>query len=247
MDMPTDDTPAQAYLPRSAYTVPRVAADAKTKGNEKDLAKAHKNLKDSLRAQEDQLEDVQAKAAIFDSADTAEDDAIKNFELGLYGLVEKNRDDPRYQRYFAGGLREVTEAEPRKEEPKLVGQILSAMDEDKLKPELELVPLIDLHQPKIAAALDAVVTTEADLAKSEKALAYLQDMTIPANMAEWRKQYKKLDGVLTAIFATNPKRAERYFKPFRTRAAKKTVTPANPAPTPVVPPPATPPAAPTTG
>jgi hypothetical protein len=28
MEMPTEDTPAEAYLPRSAYTISRVAAGA---------------------------------------------------------------------------------------------------------------------------------------------------------------------------------------------------------------------------
>lgn len=238
MEMPTEDTAPEAYLPRSAYTVARVAADRKTKGNEKDLAKVHKDLKEALRKWDDLAEEVQGKSAVFDAADLDCDDTIRTYELGLYGVVEKNRDDPRYRRYFPNGLREVTEAEPRKEEPARVGQILDAMEEDKSKPELELEPLILQHQSKIAAARDAVVLAEENLAKSEKTLAYLSDVTIPTLMAEWRKRYKELEGMLTKVFATNTRRVDRFFKQFRSRSTKKKA--AGPV---VTTPPATPPAA----
>jgi hypothetical protein len=53
MEMPSEDTKPEAYLPKSAYTTARVAADTKAAGLEKGLDTTHAQLKQALRDRED--------------------------------------------------------------------------------------------------------------------------------------------------------------------------------------------------
>jgi hypothetical protein len=48
MDMPTPETPPEAYLIRSAYTIARVGADPKAAGREAGLDAAHTTLRTAL-------------------------------------------------------------------------------------------------------------------------------------------------------------------------------------------------------
>ncbi len=234
MEMPPEDTPPEGYLEKSAYSVPRVAADKKAAGAEKALENCHAQLKQTLRAREDKEEVEQATSALLDAADGECDDVIESFELDLFGLVDKQRSDPRYQRYFKDGLRAVTTAEPRVEEPGLVAQMLKAMEEDKA--DAELGPIVAKFIPKLTAARDKVVLSDANLTAVEKELTFLDEKTILQLMANWRVEYKKLESALTSAYPTNPKKVARFFKPFRkSRRAKK--APSSPAaPTPVTPP-----------
>ena len=213
MDMPTPDTPPEAYLPRSAYTTARVAADPKINGLEQPLDAKHQELKLALRERDDLLELLQKKSALFDVADTHCDDDITGFELHLLVAIRKNRDNPKYRRYFATGVRDVTTAEPRQEEPEVVSDMLTAMAEDKNDPEIGSV--ITQWQPKLSASRGNVVAADADLTATEKALAYLEEKKIPALLASWREEYKKLEGSLTTAYPNDPKRVARCFKPFR--------------------------------
>jgi hypothetical protein len=248
MDMPTEDTPAAAYLAKSAYTVSRVAVDKQAKGLEQGLENAHVQLKKSLRDKEDLEEVEQKKTAVLDAGDSDCDDHIESFELGLLAVVKKDRADDRYRRYIKVGLRDITTAEPRKEEPKLVGQMLEAMAEDAAKADAELAPLLAASMPKLTASREQVVKADEQLTTTETELAFLEDMTIPSLMATWRAEYKKLEGALTTVYPTNAKKVDRFFKPFRKpRRTKKTAgsaaTPAA-APPAAAPPAAAPPAVP---
>lgn len=216
MEMPNEDTPPEAYVPRSAYTISRVAADPKTAGLEKPLEAIHLDLKKILRDREDHEEEAEKRSAIVDARDNELDEDIGGFELGLLALVTKNRDDPRYRRYFPDGLREVTTAEPRKEEPELVGDMLESMTEDMNDPELG--SLVATWAPKLSTSRGKVLAASESLAFTEKELAILEDKRIPALMAAWRTEYKKLEGQLTAVYASNPKKVARFFKPFRKRS-----------------------------
>ncbi|MRG90993.1 hypothetical protein [Polyangium spumosum] len=223
MEMPGEDTSPKAYPPKSAYSISRAAADPKTAGLEKDLEAAHVDLKKALREQEDLEEQVQRKSAILDVCDEYLDDDIGGFQLGLLTIVDKNREAPKYLRYFPKGLREVTTAEPRKEEPEIVEQMLEAMVEDQADPELG--PLVTTWMPKLSASRAKVLAASEDLTISEKQLAFLNEKTLPALMAAWRTAYKTLEGKLTAVYASNPKKVDRFFKPFRKpRKSKKTDT-----------------------
>jgi len=133
--------------------------------------------------------------------------------LQLLGAVKKNRDNPQYRRYFKDGLRAVTMAEPRKEEPELVADILGCMAEDKNDPEIGEV--VTAWLPKLTASRAKVVAADEALSLVEKALANLEDKKIPALMATWREEYKKLEGALLTIYPTNPKRVRRFFIAFR--------------------------------
>ncbi|MDC3962119.1 hypothetical protein KEG38_50340 [Polyangium jinanense] len=221
MEMPPEDTPPEAYLPRSAYSIARVAADPKTAGLELALAAIHVDFKKILRDREDHEEEVEKRSAVLDARDNELDEDIGGFELGLLALVTKNRGDARYRRYFPEGLRQVTTAEPRKEEPELVGDMLDSMTEDMNDPELG--SLVATWAPKISNSRSKVLAASENLALTEKELALLNDKRIPALMAAWRTEYKKLEGQLTAVYASNPKMVDRFFKPFRKRSkAKKT-------------------------
>lgn len=219
MEMPPEDTPPEAYLPRSAYTISRVAADPKTAGLEKPLEAIHVDLKKILREREDFEEEAEKKSAVVDARDSELDEDVGGFELSLLALVTKNREDPRYRRYFPEGLREVTTAEARKEEPELVGDMLDSMTEDMNDPELG--SLVATWAPKLSNSRSRVLAASETLAITEKELALLNDKRIPALMAAWRTEYKKLEGQLTAVYASNPKKVARFFKPFRKRNKSK--------------------------
>ncbi|WP_136931493.1 hypothetical protein [Polyangium fumosum] len=213
--MPTQDTPPEGYLPKSAYATGRVAADKKTAGLEAPLLVVHGDLKTALRERDDLEEERQRKSAILDARDGDCDADVEGFELQLLGAVRKNREHPKYRRYFKTGLRDVTTAEPRKEEPEQVAQMLDAMAEDKDDPEIG--EIVTSWEPKLTASRANVVAADADLSETEKALAFLNEKRIPALMAAWREAYKKLEGVLTTVYASTPKMVDRFFKPFRKR------------------------------
>lgn len=213
MDMPTADTPAEAYLPRSAYSISRVAADSKASGREAGLDTAHLNLRAVLRERDDLLEEEQKKSALHDAADEFVDDDIEAFELHLLGAVKKDRDNPKYRRYFPSGLRAITQAEPRKEEPELVGDMLDCMAED--ENDVDIGAVVTMWKPKLTASRAKVLAAHETLTIVEKALANLEEKKIPALMAAWREEYKKLEGALVTIYPSHSKRVARFFKPFR--------------------------------
>ncbi|MBK9260318.1 MAG: hypothetical protein IPM54_10825 [Polyangiaceae bacterium] len=143
------------------------------------------------------------------------------------GAVKKNRDNPKYKRYFADGLRAVTAAESREEEPKIVADILESMAEDENDPEIGAV--VTQWKSKLAAARAKVIATVESLETTEKAIAYIKDKKLPVLMATWREEYKKLEGALLTVYASNPKRVARFFKPFRkNRKVSKLQTPVVP-------------------
>lgn len=213
MEMPTADTSPEAYLPRSAYSIARVAADSDAAGLEQGLAAQHAALKAALREREDVLEQLQKDSAVLDAADGETDRAVEGFESSLLGLVGKDRESLRYRRYFNRGLRDVTKAEPRKEEPEIIADLLDAMDEDQNTPELG--PIITIWQPKLAAARARVIAADEALTKTEKTLAKLNEQKLPELMAAWRDEYKKLEAALATVYATKPKTVGRFFKAFR--------------------------------
>lgn len=224
MDMPTADTAAEAYVPKSAYSKSRVAADPKTAGREAGLATVHANLVALLRQRDDLRELEQSNSALLDAADEAVDDDVEGFELHLLGAVKKNRDNPKYRRYFPDGLRAITAADPRKEEPELVGDMLTLMAEDGNDPEIG--EAVRTWRPKLTTSLTRVVDADEALTTTEKALAMIQDVKLPGLLANWRDEYKKLEGALLMVYPTDPKRVARFFKPFRkNRKISKPQTP----------------------
>jgi hypothetical protein len=231
MEMPSQDTPADAYLTRSNYSIARVAADAKAAGNESALESAHSQLLNGLREQEDLEAQVQRKEALFDAADEALDDDVEEFELHLLGAVKKNRDNPKYRRYFKDGLRAVTTAEARQQEPKLVSDMLQSMTEDANDPVIGAI--VTTWLPKMTASRNNVIAAEAALTTAENSLNTVKNQKVPALMAIWREKYKELEGKLLVVFADNPKRVARFFKPFRkNRASSKSPTSPTPPNTP---------------
>lgn len=213
MDMPSADTSPEAYLPRSAYTIARVGADGDVAGAEHALAAVHAQLKAALREREDLLEQLHKDSAVLDAADGDCDAAVEGFELHLLGIVQKDRESLTYRRYFNRGLRDVTKAEPRKEEPEIILDLLDAMKDD--QNDLELAPAIELWQPRLAAARARVIAADEALTMTEKALSRLNEHTLPDLMAAWREEYKKVEGALTTAFASRPKMVNRFFKAFR--------------------------------
>lgn len=228
MEMPGEDTPPLAYLQRSAYSIARVGADPKTAQLAVGLEAAHNALRQTLREFEDLEFEEQKKTAAYDTKDEHCDDEIEGFELSLLALVKKNREDERYSRYFVNGLREITAA-PRKEGPDRIQQMLDTMKLD--ANHADLGPLVALWAPKITTSHDEVVAAEISLANTEKTMAFLKEKTIPLLMANWRTEYKKLEGALTSVYASNPKKVGRFFKPFRKRRKENKSAAASSSPT----------------
>jgi len=213
MEKPRDDTPPADYVAHSAFTTAAVAADEAVAGREAGLHKAHTDLKESLRTREDKREQRQKQKAILVVKDAALDRVIRSFELRLLDAVNKRRDEPEYRRYFPDGLRQVTEAEPRKAEPALVDAMLSAMAEDHAHPVLG--PIVTEFKPKLEAALSAVRAADKALGAVETEVNYLDDKTIPAQMAHWVDEYVKLHGALKQALPRDAQRVEDCFLPFR--------------------------------
>jgi hypothetical protein len=214
MEMPGADTPPVTYVQRSAYTLARVGADPKTAHLTNGLETPHVALTALLRNLEDLEFEEQKKTAVYDTRDEHCDDEIEGFELSLLAHVRKNRNDDRYVRYFPDGLREITAA-PRKEGPDRIQQLLDTLALD--ANHADLGPLVAIWAPKIGAAHAELRAAEESLSTTEKAMALLKEKSIPAAMAEWRVEYKKLEGALTSVYASNPKKVDRFFKPFRKR------------------------------
>lgn len=225
MDMPTPETPAAAYLPHSAYTTARVAADPKTTGRQSALATAHANLKAALLQRDELKETEQHKIALLDMADDAADTDIEGFQLHLLAALGKNRDHVKYLRYFRDGLRAVTTAEPRKEEPEIVDDMIALMIEDDHDPEIGAV--VQQWRPKLERSLENVIAADEALTLVQKALGQLDDAKLPMLMTSWREEYKRVEAALMTVYPEDSKRVARFFKPFRrNRKRPKSETPA---------------------
>jgi hypothetical protein len=213
MEKPTEDTTPGACLKRSAFTCSAVAADPQIAGQEQGLQAAHDLLKQGVRDHEDLLETVQKQLAILVGLDRQCDAVVKAFELQLYGAVNKNRKDPLYVRYFPFGLRDVTEADMRTEEPVKVEEIIKALAEDAGKPVIGALATDFL--PKLTAALAAVEGGDTKLTAAEQDAAYAVSKTLPGLVVDWTGAYVKLHGAIEAAFPYDAPRVESYFQPFR--------------------------------
>lgn len=217
MQKPTKDTPTADYVDHSAFTTAAVAADPDVAGLEADLLAQHVALKQDLRLLEDLEEEKQRRRAVLVVKDRRLDSATGRFELRLYGLVDKKRDDPLYRRYFPKGLRDVTAANMRTKEPEKVGIIIQSLEEDAQKPGIG--DLSTELRPQLVTAHAEVVTAAAALTTIEGQIAYLSDKTIPDHEALWTDEYVKLHAALKARFPRDAARVESYFEPFRKSAS----------------------------
>ncbi|MEO7330067.1 MAG: hypothetical protein ABI193_15945 [Minicystis sp.] len=239
MEKPTVETPVTSYREHGAFTVAAVAADQEISGQQQGLENAHLQLKQEKRALEDQEEEVQRRTALFKRKDSDCDDLLRSFELRLYDLVKKDREDPRYRRYFKTGLRAVTEAEPRKTEPTMVAAMVVCLIED--EPSTTLGPLATEFRPRFEAALGAVQTAEQDLSEAEATRLHVRDQNIPAAKATWTDEYVKLHAAIRAHFPRDPARVESYFLRFRKEKKKAIEVENNPVAPAPEPPPVAPP------
>jgi len=222
MERPRDDTPDIDLIEHSAFTIAAVGADDDVAGQEQGLAGAHAALKQSVRDAEDQHEERLKRRAVLMVKDRRLDGVVRDFELGLFALVKKHREDPLYRRYFPHGLRDVTEAEPRVAEPARVDAMIQAMGEDAGKPGIG--PLAQEYAPRLQAAVDEVRAAAKDLAGVEAKLSYLRTTTIPGLRASWVDEYVKLHGALKVAMPREPQRLEAFFLPFRKERAKAETT-----------------------
>lgn len=218
MQKPDKDTPTGDYIKRSAFTNAGVAADSETAGLEAGLRLQHVALKQDLRLLAELEEQKQEKQAVLVFKDRRCDVLVNRFELGLYALVDKKRDDPLYRRYFEDGLRDVTQASMRTGEPAKVGIIIQSLGEDAQKPGIGA--LSAEYRPQLVAALAEVVAAEEALTAVEGQIAYLSDKTIPEREALWTDEYVKLHGALKGLFPRDAARVESYFDRFKKRAKK---------------------------
>jgi hypothetical protein len=217
-DMPDDDTTAAAYLKRSAFTCAAVFADESVRGLENGLQGVHGKLKGAVRLLEDKREDEQRQLAVVGQLDLKTDKGVNELAGRLILLVNKNYEHPTYRRYVPGSVRDVTQAEARKEEPKKVADILKLLDEDKLKPGLD--KLAAEFIPRLTQSNADVIAADAALQILEAEIEHLDEKTIPALMVEWEVEYKKLEAALTTAWPLEADRVQRCFKPFRKKKKK---------------------------
>lgn len=215
MQRPKKDTTASDYLHHSAFTAAVVAADPETAGLELGLAAQHAALKQHVRAVADLEEERQRRRGVFRVRSRRCLGAVRSFELRLLDLVDKNRRDPLYRRYFPEGMRAVTRANPRTARPQQVRTILKSLGEDALKPDIGA--LSAELKPGLQAALAEVEAADKALTAVEEQVAYLCGRTIPERKVLWTDEYVKLHGALKVRFPRDAKRVESYYYPFKER------------------------------
>lgn len=219
MDNPRDDTPIDHYRSRGVFTIAAVRADPETTGMEAAFAASHAALMTKEREVEDLQDSVQEHEAIISVRDAATDKLVRSFELRLLDLVNKNRDDARYRRYFSQGLRAVTEADARQVEPQLVLEMIKTLDEDQTKPDF--APLHAEFRAKLQAAVDGVQAADKACGQAEEHLAFLQNKVLVELKLKWVEERKKLHAELTKKFPHDASRVESYFQRFAKPRAKK--------------------------
>jgi hypothetical protein len=219
MDNPRDDTPIDQYRTRGVFTIAAVRADPETSGMEVPFAASHAALMTKEREVQDLQDTVQEHEAIISVRDAATDKLVRSFDLRLLDLVNKNREDPRYRRYFPHGLRAVTEAEAREVEPQLVLGIVKTLDEDQSKPDF--APLHAEFRTKLQAAVGAVESADKACGQAEEQLAFLQNKVLAELKLKWVEERKKLHADLTKKFPHDAARVESYFQRFAKARAKK--------------------------
>ncbi len=219
MDNPHENTSVEHFLPRGAFTISAVRADPETQGLENAFATIHGQLKAKCRAIEDLEEIVEEHEAVIIIRDRHCDRIVRSFELRLLDTVGKNREDPRYRRYFANGLRAVTEADARTVEPKLVQDLIRTLDEDKPKPDFDT--LHAEYRTKLQSALDAVQTADEACTRVETQCAFEKDKVLAELKGQWVDERKKLYAELTKKFPQDSARVESYFRRFAKPRKKK--------------------------
>ncbi len=219
MDNPKEATGTEQYRTRGAFTVSAVRADPETKGLETALATVQVDLKTKDREIEDIEETLQEHEALIFVRDRGVDKIVRSIELRTLDMVDKNRDDPRYRRYFPHGLRAVTEADARTAEPKLVRDIIKTLDEDQGKAGFDA--LHGEFRNKLQAAVESVEAADAVCVEVENQLAFLKDKVLVEIKLKWIEERKKLHAELTKMFPHDSARVESYFRRFARPRKKK--------------------------
>ncbi len=222
MDNPRDDATNEQYRTRGAFSIAIVRSDPDTNGMEVSFASAHSDLKTKWRDQEDLDDLIEEHEALVFLRDRYLDRTVRSFELRLLDAVNKDRNDPRYRRYFGAGLRAVTEADARQTEPKLVRQIVQTLDEDQDKDDMK--PLYAEFRNRLATAVDEMEAADAACTKVEDQATFLKEKTLVELKLRWVEERKKLHAELTKKFPHDPSRVEGYFRSFaKPRRTKKAV------------------------
>jgi len=219
MDNPQEATGTDQYRTRGAFTVAAVRSDPETKGLETAFATVHVELKTKSRLIEDLEEAVQEHEALLFVRDASADKIVRSIELRLLDLVNKNREDPRYRRYFPHGLRAITEADARTVEPKLVRDIIKTLDEDQEKAGFDT--LHGEFRAKLQSAVEAVEAAVSACSQAEDQLAFTQDKVLAEIKLKWIEERKKLHAELTKLFPHDAARVESYFRRFAKPRKKK--------------------------
>lgn len=219
MDNPHDKTSVEHFLTHGAFTIAAVRADPDTHGLEIPFATVHGQLKTKWRALEDLDETVEEHEAVIVVRDRAADKVVRSFELRLLDVVGKNRDDPRYRRYFPDGLRAVTEADARAVEPKLVQDLIQTLEQDKVKPDF--ATLHADYQAKLQTALEAVQAADRACTHVETQWTFDRDKVLAELKVQWIEERKKLHADLSKKFPQDAPRVESYFRRFAKARKKK--------------------------
>lgn len=219
MDNPREDTSIDLYLTRGAFTIAAVRADPETNGLEVSFAAVHTQMKAKQRQVDDLAESVEEHDAVLVVRDRAVDKLVRSFELRLLDFVDKNREDPRYRRYFPQGVRAVTEAHARTVEPKLVRDLIKTLDEDKSKTGFDT-----LHaefRSRFQSAVESVEAADSALAQIEAQWDFEHHKALAEIKFKWVEERKKLHAELSKLFPHDNGRVEAYFQRFAKPRKKK--------------------------
>jgi hypothetical protein len=219
MDNPREDTSIDQFLTRGAFTIAGVRADPDTKGLETAFATVHAELKAKGRHIEDLEETLEEHEAVIVVRDRAVDKLVRSLELRVLDLVDKNRDDPRYRRYFPHGVRAVTEADARTVEPKMVRDLIKTLDEDQNKAGFDA--LYVEFRSRLQSAVEVVEAADNACAQVETQWAFERDKLLAEIKLKWVEERKKLHAEITKLFPHDATRVESYFRRFAKPRKKK--------------------------
>lgn len=237
MDKPRETTSNATLVANGAFTISAVQADDDTAGMEADFEQANLALLAALRKDEDLEIDchkAEGKLSQADHGKNGADKAISDFELALFGLVNKKRTDARYQRYFKGGLMSITRANQRTVQPLKMAVLLKKMSDDHAAQETdaELKALLVVHLPRVQAGAAKVNSAIAALAAVEAQREEMHNVMLPALRSAWTAKREVLFANLLAKFPHDAPRAKGYIKPLSKPKKNKKAASAGGAPVP---------------
>jgi hypothetical protein len=220
MQMPSEGTSSEVLLDSyGEYHLAALGAEPRAASLRADFAARQQALRDALAARQAAGRSAQAAEALKVRAEQNLEDVLREFELGLLAAVGKRRERDPYKRVFPKNL-------------------LGALEPVGLAQVAEARRIADLLAPATGSPIEGVPPTLAPVVARLRQAADELERTVAADVAaerayqtafanelaerrRWREQYRKNHGLLLAMFADTPRKADTFFRREKTRKKVK--------------------------